>query len=130
VSETAFIDAVCPRCKARIGWHGRVIDRPACHRCGHQVPQADLQHDQDEMDNARKVLEELHQAKPGWDKWRKARVMAGLTLRQAAKQLGTDATTLSGIERGQTIPSDELATRMRECYGGFGDVTERAPGRA
>ena len=30
-----FFDATCPKCKARIGWHGKITDRPPCRQCGH-----------------------------------------------------------------------------------------------
>lgn len=114
----AFIDAQCPKCRTKIGWYGRVVDRPACHRCGHRTDAADLEHDQAEMDNFRRLLAELRQANPGRGKWQKARVAAGLTLRQAAKLLEVAPTTLSEIERGENRPSQALADRMARCYGG------------
>ena len=118
MNETkAFMDAECPRCKARIGWYGRAVDRPPCPRCGHQVDRAALERDQAEMDAFRELLAELRQANPGWDKWQKARVAAGLTLRQAAKLLEVAPATLSEIERGQARPSEALAGRMARCYG-------------
>lgn len=113
-----FIDAQCPKCRAKIGWYGRVVDRPACHRCGHKPPAADLEHDQAEIDNFRELLAELRQANPGWDKWQRARVAAGLTLRQAAKLLSVLPTQLSEIEQGKVRPSEEFAKQMSECYGG------------
>ena len=112
------IDAQCPKCKAKIGWFGRVVDRPACHRCGHRPAAADLEHDQAEMYSFRELLAELRTANPNWDQWQKARVAAGLTLRQAAKLLEVAPTTLSEIERGQNRPSEALAGRMARCYGG------------
>ena len=38
-----FIDARCPNCDAKIGWMGRMVDRPACPKCGHRPPQAELE---------------------------------------------------------------------------------------
>lgn len=114
----AFIDAACPKCRAKIGWYGRVVDRPACHCCGHRPPAADLEHDQAEMDNFRELLAELREANPGWDKWQRARVAAGLSLRQAAKLLEVTPTELSAIERGESRPSEVFAARMANCYGG------------
>ena len=114
----AFIDAHCPKCHTRIGWYGRAVDRPACWRCGHQIPRAELERDQAKMDDFQEMLAELRQANPGWDKWQKARVAAGLTLRQAAKLLEVAPTTLSEIERGENRPSEALAGRMARCYGG------------
>ena len=32
-----FFDAICPKCGKRFGWHGGIIDRPACSRCGHNI---------------------------------------------------------------------------------------------
>jgi DNA-binding XRE family transcriptional regulator len=114
----ACIDARCPKCGAHIGWFGRVVDRPPCLRCGHRPPDTELQHDQEEIEAFRELLAELRQANPGWDKWRKARVAAGLTLRQAAKLLEVAPATLSEIEQGQNRPSEALAARMARCYGG------------
>ena len=113
-----FMDALCPKCKKRFGWYGRVVDRPACSRCGHRPDAADLERDQAAMNDFRELLKELREANPGWDKWQKARIAAGLTLRQAAKLLEVAPTTLSEIERGQNRPSEALADRMRRCYGG------------
>jgi len=126
MAETkAFIDAVCPKCKAKIGWYGRPTDHPGCHRCGWKPNPADLEHDQAEMDNFRELLAELRTANPEWDKWRKARVAAGLTLRQAAKILEVVPTTLSEIERGENRPSEALANRMRRCYAGDRDAASK-----
>lgn len=118
MSEGAFIDASCRKCGARIGWFGRVMDRPACRRCGDRPDDAELQSDQTEMDNFREMLAELRQANPGWNQWQKARVAAGLTLRQAAKLLDVAPTTLSEIERGENRPSEALLARMIRCYSG------------
>lgn len=123
--SAAFIDAKCRRCGAHIGWHGRVTDRPACPRCGDKVPQEDLAADQAEMDSFRQLLRELREANPKWDKWQNARVAAGLTLRQAAKLLEVDPATLSEIEQGKNTPSQFLADRMANCYGGGGYVVEK-----
>lgn len=114
----AFIDAACKRCHARIGWYGTVLEHPGCHRCGWKPNPETLKADHEEMVNFRELLAELRQANPGWDKWQKARVAAGLTLRQAAKLLEVAPTTLSEIERGETRPSEALAGRMARCYGG------------
>lgn len=118
MSEPCFIDASCPRCKAHIGWYGTVLDHPECHRCGYQPGMGKMKHDQEEMDSFWELLNELRQANPSWDKWRKARVAAGLTLRQAAKILEVTPTDLSKIEQGQSKPSESLAARMASCYGG------------
>lgn len=114
----AFIDASCRRCHARIGWYGTVLEQPACHRCGWKPNPETLMADHEEMVNFRELLAELRQANPRWDKWQKARVAAGLTLRQAAKLLDVAPTTLSEIERGENRPSEALAARMARCYDG------------
>ncbi len=114
----AMIDASCPRCKKRFGWCGSPANRPACPKCGHRPPQAELDKDEATMNDFRELLAELRTANPGWDKWRKARVAAGLTLRQAAKLLEVAPTALSEIERGENRPSEALAGRMIRCYGG------------
>jgi DNA-binding XRE family transcriptional regulator/Zn ribbon nucleic-acid-binding protein len=121
VTETkAFIDAVCPKCKTKIGWFGRAVDRPPCRRCGFQIPKDVLEHDQAKMDRFRELLAGLRAANPGWERWREARSAAGLTLRQAAKLLEVAPTTLSEIERGENRPSEALTGRMIRCYGGEG----------
>lgn len=57
----AFIDAVCKRCHARIGWYGTVLEHPGCRRCGWNPDPETLKAD-------RELLAELRQANPGWDK--------------------------------------------------------------
>jgi len=113
----AFYDARCPRWGRRVGWFGELKDRPAC-RCGHRPPDSELQADQQEMDAFRQLLAELQWADPAWDKCLKARVAAGLTLRQAAKLLEVAPETLAQIERGEGRPSQALAEWMAHCSGG------------
>lgn len=79
---------------------------------------ADLQADHNEIASFQELLAELRLANPGWAKWRKARVAAGVTLRRAAEELEITPSELSDIERGQTKPSDQLAERMKKCYDG------------
>ncbi len=45
------------------------------------------------------------------------RVQAGLTLHQAAKQLGIEARLLADLENGRTHLSAECAIRMADVYG-------------
>jgi len=33
-----FFDVQCGACGRRFGWHGRLVDRPPCPRCGRLVP--------------------------------------------------------------------------------------------
>ncbi len=39
----ACFDAACSECGARIGWFGRMKDRPPCPKCGHQLSSKELQ---------------------------------------------------------------------------------------
>jgi ribosome-binding protein aMBF1 (putative translation factor) len=114
----AFIDASCGKCRARIGWYGTALEHPGCRRCGWKPDPVALKHDHDEMVNFRELLAELRTANPGWEKWQKARVAAGLTLRQAAKILEVAASDLSDVEQCRKRPSEALAERMARCYGG------------
>ena len=45
-----------------------------------------------------------------------ARVNAGLTIREAAKELGVSASTLSGYENGKTKPSFDIIQKMANLY--------------
>ena len=111
----AFMDATCPKCKRRIGWHGTVLDRPAC-ACGHQIDKAELQADHDKVAEFRRLLLlSPHQAS-GSD-LRKQRIAAGLTLRQACQRLALTGADLTEIEQGLTKPDEALATRMGNLYG-------------
>jgi DNA-binding XRE family transcriptional regulator len=96
-----------------------------CKACQYEdVPEASMQLAEPESEYfdpgvmGNELLAELRTANPGWDKWRKARVAAGLTLRQAAKILEVAPSDLSAIERGEQRPSEMLAARMARCYGG------------
>lgn len=113
-----MIDASCLKCRRRFGWAGRVVDRPPCPRCGFMPARADLEHDQQQLNDFRELLSELQTANPGWDKWQRARVAAGLTLRQAAELIGLSPTDLSAIERGESKPTADTASAMRQVYCG------------
>jgi transcriptional regulator with XRE-family HTH domain len=45
------------------------------------------------------------------------RAKRGLSLRQAAKQAGVDAHTLSFAERGERMPYDTTLAKLAEFYG-------------
>ena len=45
-----------------------------------------------------------------------ARVNAGLTLRDAAKELGVSVSTISGYENGKTNPSFDIIQKMAILY--------------
>jgi len=119
MTETVgFIDSVCKKCGKRIGWHGRVVDMPCCPRCGAKPDAAALEHDQAEVDSFRELLREMKERVPGWSQWRRARVAAGLTLRQAARILDVTPTLLSLIEQAEASPLPSLVGRMGACYSG------------
>jgi DNA-binding XRE family transcriptional regulator len=114
----AFIDAVCRSCRKRFGWFGRIVDQPACPRCGRKPDRASLERDQAQMDGFRQLLAEAREANPNWERWREARLAAGLTLRQAAGMFDVSPSTLSAIEQGHYKPSEGLAATMARCYSG------------
>ena len=118
MTDPAFIDATCPKCRARIGWHGRYADRPACQHCGHRPDQAALDSIQERADEYRREVAEQQATNPGWERWRDARVAAGLALRSVAGFLGVSPTDLSAIEQGRAVPSPEMAERMTRLYRG------------
>ena len=51
-----FMDATCPKCRKRFGWFGTIMERPACPRCGYQVPAQDLERDEKELAKAREEM--------------------------------------------------------------------------
>jgi transcriptional regulator with XRE-family HTH domain len=69
------------------------------------------------MDQFRELPAELRSADPRWEKWRKARLAAGLTLRQAAKLIDIAPSELSLIERAEAQPLPRLAAAMANVYG-------------
>jgi|ERR1700723_578777 len=107
-----FIDARCPNCDAKIGWMGRMVDRPDCRKCGHRPPQSELEAADSKMDE----LERKMLADPTND-YRQRRVCAGLTLRDAAVKIGVSASVLSGWENRGEQPTPEQLSRMDEAYG-------------
>lgn len=46
---TGFFDAICPVCGKRYGWCGRLIDRPACPRCEHNISPQELESDEQQI---------------------------------------------------------------------------------
>ncbi len=51
-----FMDGTCPKCKKRFGWTGRVVDRPACPKCGHKVDLSELESDEREIKDFENLL--------------------------------------------------------------------------
>lgn len=113
----AFFDDSCPKCRRRFGWQGELTDRPACPKCGHQVPRAELEAGQKEMDDFQALLLTRADRSTGPQLARK-RVTAGLSLRQAAKLLGLQPKDLADWENGRaTVPADQ-APRLDRLYAG------------
>lgn len=108
----SMIDASCPKCGKRFGWCGEMTDKPPCPRCGHADDPAELAKVQAQMDE----MEQLILSRPTANICQRQRVAAGLTLRQAAKQLGIEPRLLSDIENGRTQLSAEMAQRMGRLY--------------
>jgi hypothetical protein len=52
-----FWDAQCPKCKIRVGWRGTFKDRPPCHRCGYIVSVKDMEADEREIEDFKRLLE-------------------------------------------------------------------------
>lgn len=121
----AFIDAQCPKCRRKIGWFGTALDHPGCSRCGWKPDRVQLEADHKKMTECRETLAALKTNSPGWEVWGKARVLAGLTLRQAAKILEVTPSDLSDVEHCRAKPSEALADRMRRCYEDDKPMEER-----
>src|SRR4051812_12744156 len=92
----AFYDACCPGCGRKIGWLGELKDRPAC-RCGRRPDQAELEAADRKMDE----MKELLLARPTAEVCRRQRIVAGLSLGQAAKLLGLTRLRLADYENGR-----------------------------
>lgn len=123
---SAFIDARCPKCKGHVGWYGSVLDRPPCPKCGHQIPQDQLEIDRNHMDEFRKLLATRAKDASTQD-LRVKRKAAGLTLvhvSEATRELkfggnGTIALTptdISRMERGEIKPTEEQAAILDRIY--------------
>lgn len=110
-----MIDVQC-RCGRRLGWSGTMRDRPACPKCGARPPQAELDASADKMEAARELLR-THPGKASADQRREQRILAGLSLRQAAKLLGISPSELSDTEHCRAEPSAELCAKMATIYG-------------
>ncbi len=53
------MDARCPKCRLRIGWQGKAVDRPPCPKCGHVVPREELEKADAQW---RQAVREMHAA--------------------------------------------------------------------
>jgi ribosome-binding protein aMBF1 (putative translation factor) len=113
MSVPVFIDVLCPKCRRRFGWQGRMVDRPPCPRCGHQAPKVDLEAADARMDADRALIA----SRPEASIVGRQRVIAGLTLRQAAKLLGLTPSELSDLENGRHALTPELVDKMAAIYG-------------
>lgn len=113
----SFNDARCRKCKAAIGWCGKMTDMPACHRCGAEPDRAALEADQAKMDEFQRLLATRTKDSSA-DDLRKRRLAAGLTLTPVADRLRVSIATVSGWERGVGKPTDQQAAILDELYGG------------
>ncbi len=112
----AMLDATCP-CGKRLGWRGSVTDRPACSRCGHRPPDAELAAEQAKVDEVRRLIG-LHPRDASPADLTRMRELAGLSVGQAAKALGVEWHDLAGLEAGDlTLGDTPLAQKMAEAYG-------------
>jgi endogenous inhibitor of DNA gyrase (YacG/DUF329 family) len=112
---TAFLDDRCPKCGKRFGWRGRAADRPACPKCGHQVPAADLAAADAELDAFRRLLA-THPRNATATELRGQRVAAGLTVGQAVGQTGIPLGRLLELEGGHK-PTEAEAAALAAAYG-------------
>jgi len=61
----AFNDAICPKCRTRIGWAGELRDCPPCPKCRFQIPPDTWKADEEEMEKFRKMLQERDDKRKG-----------------------------------------------------------------
>lgn len=53
-----YLDGHCRRCNTKIHWQGEMKDRPTCPKCFHKPSDAELQSDQEILDDFRRLLRE------------------------------------------------------------------------
>jgi DNA-binding transcriptional regulator YiaG len=110
-----MMDATCP-CGKRIGWYGSAADRPACPRCGHQVPKEELAALDAKLDEMRRLCD-LHPKDASPADLAAMRKMAGLSIGQVAKLLDLyDRIEPVEWEAGRRRPSAEQCDRLSEIY--------------
>jgi len=85
------------------------------HLCGHRSPQADLDAAAANMAETQRLLE-LSPHRASGEELRQQRILAGLTLRQAARLLAVSPTILSGWEQGRDAPSAEQVRSLAGWY--------------
>jgi DNA-binding transcriptional regulator YiaG len=112
-----MIDATCPKCKKRIGWQGSMLDQPACPRCGTQAQVEDLSALQQLLDQDHRLIA-THPRDASPRDLQTMRVMAGLSLGQAARLIGIERRDLERFEAGDMELKDfpQFADRMAEIY--------------
>lgn len=111
-----FFDASCSKCHKRFGWMGGMQDKPACPKCGYREPQKELEAADAKLRHYRELLAKRPLDSKGEER-RQQRVVAGLTLRQAAKELGIFPSDLSDYENDREPLPQAVATAMIEVYG-------------
>jgi ribosome-binding protein aMBF1 (putative translation factor) len=109
----AMIDVRCAQCGRRYGFCGRMADCPACPHCGAEPDRAELAATGAKLAETRRLL----LSNPTQEICQRQRVLAGLSLGQAAKLLGMERRVLADIEDGRAPLPAELAARMAAVYG-------------
>lgn len=58
-----FHDATCPDCRERIGWFGKLTDKPDCPKCGHKPDKEKLA----ALEKRLNAIKFSHLPDPRWD---------------------------------------------------------------
>ena len=93
-----------------------MVNRPACFSCGHRPPAAVLEAAQAQLDADHRLME-TDPASADGGTVRKQRLLAGLTLRQAAKLLAITPVELSNYEAGRAPIGAQVGAKMSDVYG-------------
>lgn len=108
-------DTSCTACRRAIGWSGERRNQPRC-ACGHRPSQEWLDAEQARLEEIHRLVntpcEEADAAQ-----LREQRRLSGLSVGQAAREAGIDATLIRGFEAGTAEPTPEEARKLSEAYG-------------
>lgn len=111
-----LFDTTCKFCKHRFGWCGRLVDKPACPKCGKRDGDKRLLRD---AERVRCVFTSVSSRSPLGPQMRVKRHQTGLSPIQAAGRLGISAVWLQDFEN-EKVPAPSKATieRMLDVYEG------------
>ena len=112
--STAMFDATCS-CGRRIGWSGKVTDRPPCPSCGRRPSDVDLERDAKHVDELFAMLA-THPREASPRLIKQMRLFAGLGMRRAAEHLGIPPSRLLAIEGGTLPLTEDVAAKMAQLY--------------